>query len=143
MNRILNMKYFHDLEVFDIPISGVCVKADEFPPIVTEWNRNRYRFYLAEINGRDENKNEIRTYLKMYGKEYEAADFKIGKIYHASRWDAYKGRRCDNYYIVLSNDQESNMEVIQCSTYLKALNEIHALEKGETIVEVDDDDDSN
>lgn len=135
------MKYFHKQFVFDIPISGVCVKANEFPPVIGEWS-SRYNCYLAEVTGRDENKKEIRTYLKQYKDEFEATDFKPGSIYHASRWDSRKGRRCDNYYIVLSNDQESNMEVIQCSTYLKALNEIRALEKGETIVEVDDDDEN-
>lgn len=132
------MKTFNNLEVFDIPISGVCVKADEFPPVIGRWD-NRYHCYLAEVTGRDENKNEIRKYLKKYREEFEATDFKPGCIYHASRWDTRKSRGLNNYYIVLSNDEECNMEVIQCSTYLKALNEIRALERGETIVEVEDD----
>ncbi len=41
-------KYFNKLDVFDIPISGVCVKVNEFPPINFDCNRNRYEFYMAE-----------------------------------------------------------------------------------------------
>lgn len=126
-------------DVLNIGISGICVNANNFPPITTNCNRNRYKFYLAEVNGRDEKKNEVRTYLKMYGSEYEAADFKVGKIYHACEWDSYKKRRADSYYVVLSNDLEASIEAIKCSTYLKALNTTRLIEKEMAMRESDTD----
>ena len=130
-------EYYYTM--YEMPFEIVDKEKILSPDCITDYtdiNRNRYNTYFAKINGRDENKNEIRTYYKVTDKHLFINDWKTGDIIKFNKWDTRKKRNECEYFLIVKINKKHLLAVFQ-STYLKCCKLKQQIKEG--IYKIEDD----